>query len=153
MKKEIFNFDLAKGVKTFDTSKMDEWTEAEWKEFIGDPTEDIVPLNVLLVDDDEITFEIIDLYFNDFEEYIIVVFKIYNKNERDINVQFNRWNLDDQQFDLSSELPYFIKRKSRIDNIKISVNYMFFDVMTLEVSILESETDRVLRKFEFNIST
>lgn len=148
---EIINFDLTVGVKDFDTSKMNEWTDEEWEEFIGNPTEDIKPLYLLLVDDKELRLEIVNLYFNDFDKYIIVVLDAQNKTEKDITIQFGRWRLDNQYFDLSSEFIYSVKKKKDIKNMKIIANYMFFKTMTLNIKILEAKTNVQLREFEFNI--
>ena len=150
---EIFNFDLTIGVKEFDTNKMNEWTDEEWEEFIGDPTEDIKPWYLLLVDDEELRLEIVNLYFNDFDKYIVVILEACNKTPNDIFIQFNRWRLDNQYFDLDSEYIYPVERKSEIKNMKISVNYMFFKTMTLNVNVLEKNTSTKLRGFEFNILT
>ena len=150
---EIFNFDLTIGVKEFDTNKMNEWTDEEWEEFIGDPTEDIKPWYLLLVDNEELRLEIVNLYFNDFEKYIVVILEACNKSQNDIFIQFNRWRLDNQYFDLDSEFIYPVERKSEIKNMKISVNYMFFKTMTLNVNVLEKNTSTKLRGFEFNILT
>ena len=150
---EIFNFDLTIGVKEFDTNKMNEWTVEEWEEFIGDPTEDIKPWYLLLVDNEELRLEIVNLYFNDFEKYIVVILEACNKSQNDIVIQFNRWRLDNQYFDLDSEFIYHVERKSEIKNMNISVNYMFFKTMTLNVNVLEKNTSTKLREFEFNILT
>ena len=150
---EIFNFDLTIDVKEFDTNKMNEWTDEEWEEFIGDPTEDIKPWYLLLVDNEELRLEIVNLYFNDFEKYIVVILEACNKSQNDIVIQFNRWRLDNQYFDLDSEFIYHVERKSEIKNMNISVNYMFFKTMTLNVNVLEKNTSTKLREFEFNILT
>lgn len=150
---EIFNFDLTIGVKEFDTNKMNEWTVEEWEEFIGDPTEDIKPWYLLLVDNEELRLEIVNLYFNDFEKYIVVILEACNKSQNDIVIQLNRWRLDNQYFDLDSEFIYHVERKSEIKNMNISVNYMFFKTMTLNVNVLEKNTSTKLREFEFNILT
>lgn len=151
VKMEIINFDLTVGVKDFDTSKMNEWTDEEWEEFIGDPTEEIKPLYLLLVDDMDLRLEIVNLYFNDFDKYIIVVLDAHNKTEKDIIIQFSRWRLDDQYFDLNSAFMYSVEKKMDMKNMKITANYMFFKTMTLHVNVLDAKTNARLREFEFNI--
>ncbi|WP_399631039.1 hypothetical protein [Sporosarcina sp. SG10008] len=62
MTKENINVDFT--MNTFDTSKMDMWTKEQWKEWVGDP-EDNIGIQLLLINDTKFYLKVMGIYYNE----------------------------------------------------------------------------------------
>lgn len=151
MKKEIINVDFT--MNTFDTSKMDMWTKEQWKEWVGEP-EDNIGIQMLLINDNKFYLKVMGIYYNEETGNMFFGFDTQNKLDRDINIQFGRWEIDESINDLSRGNTQYMEKCSVVRGFQRSVKRTYlesWDTITIEISILDAETNLSIREFEFQI--
>jgi len=151
MTKEYINVDFT--MNTFDTSKMDMWTKEQWKEWGGDP-EDNIEIQLLLINDTKFYLKVMGIYYNEETGDMFFGFDTQNKLDRDINIQFGRWEIDESINDLSREKPQYMERCSVVRGFQRFVKRTHlesWDTITIEISILDAETNLSIREFKFQI--
>ena len=151
MAKEIINIDFI--MKTYDTSKMDMWTKEQWKEWVGEP-EDHTRIQILLINDNKIYLKVMLISFNEETGNMIFDFDTQNKLDRDINIQFGRWEIDESINNLSREKPQYMEKHSVVRGFQKFVKRTHlesWDTITIEISILDTETNLSIRELEFQI--
>jgi len=151
MTKEVINVDFT--MKKFDTSKMDTWTKEQWKEWGGEP-EDNKGFQILLINDNKFYLEIMGIYYNEETGNMFFGFDTQNKLERDINIQFGRWKIDDSIYNLSHEKPQYLEKCSVVRGFQRSVERTYletWDMITIDINILDVETNLSIREFKFQI--
>ncbi|MDM5232523.1 hypothetical protein [Lysinibacillus pakistanensis] len=92
MTNEIINVVLP--MKTYDTTKMDSWTKEQWQEWGGEE-KDHVGIQILLLNDNDFYLKIMGIYFDEATEEMFFSFDTQNKLNRNINIQFGQWKIDD----------------------------------------------------------
>lgn len=102
MSKEIINVVLP--MKTYDTSKMDSWTDEQWKVFVGEE-EDHVGIQLLLMNNHEFYLKITGIYYNELTKEFCFSFDTQNKLDKNIKLQFVQWKFDDIIYNFSHEKP------------------------------------------------
>ena len=151
MTKEIIDVDFT--MNTFDTSKMDMWTKEQWKEWVGEP-EDNIGIQILLINDNKFYLKVMGIYYNEETGNMFFGFDTQNKLDRDINIQFGRWEIDESINDLSREKPQYMERCSVVRGFQRFVKRTHlesWDTITIEISILDAETNLSIREFKFQI--
>ncbi|MFJ7826668.1 hypothetical protein [Psychrobacillus sp. NPDC096623] len=151
MAKEIINVDFI--MKTYDTSKMDLWTKEQWKEWVGEP-EDHTGIQILLINDNKLYLKVMLISFNEETGNMIFDFDTQNKLDRDINIQFGRWEIDESINNLSHEKPQYMEKRSVVRSFQRFVKRTHlesWDTITIEISILDAETNLSIRELEFQI--
>jgi len=151
MGKETIYIDFTKGKKSFDTSKMEEWTPEEWEEWVGEP-KDHVGIQKVLLNNSDFYLKMTSIYFDEdeAEKGMYVTFEAQNKKDRKFSIQFVRWIVDDNEFDLSNSLPEFLEENSEIIHFTKSVEYMFLNsTINMEVNIIDVDNNTTFREFEF----
>jgi hypothetical protein len=81
-------------------------------------------------------------------------FDTQNKLDRDINIQFGRWEIDDSINNLSHEKPQYMEKCSVVRGFQRFVKRTYlesWDMITIEISILDAETNLSIRELEFQI--
>lgn len=115
MTKETIN--VALPMKAFDTTKMNTWTQEQWKKFVGEE-KDRVGLQLLLMNDNDLYFKIAGIAFNEVTEEMFFGFDTQNKFDRNINIQFGQWKIDDSIYNLSHEKPLYLEKLSGVRGFK-----------------------------------
>ena len=152
MTREIITVDYT--MNTFDTSKMDLWTKEQWKEWVGEP-EDHNGIQMLLLNDNTFYLEIMGIYYNEETGEMFFGFDAQNKFNRDIKIQFGRWEIDESTYDLSNEKPQYMEKHSDVRGFQRAVERSYlesWDRITIELNLLDAETNVGIRKFEFQIN-
>ncbi len=151
MSKEIINVILP--MKTYDTTKMDSWTKEQWKEFVGGE-KDHDGIQLLLISDSDFYLKITCIYFNEVTDEMFLNFDTQNKIDRNINIQFGQWQIDDRIYNLSSEKHLYLDKFSGVRSFQKSVKRSYleeWDKLIIEIKILEAETNVIIRELEFQI--
>lgn len=147
MDKETIYIDFTEGHKKFDTSKMNEWTNEEWKEWTAEP-EDRVGIQKVLLNDSELYLKMTSLYYDEATDDMYVTFEAKNKVNRDYSIQFGKWKVDEIEFDLSNSTPTLLEKGSEITNFRKSVKNDFLkSTINMEVSIIDDK--EIIRELEF----
>jgi hypothetical protein len=151
MGKEMIYIDFTDGKKQLDTSKMEQWTQEEWKEWIGEP-EDYVGIQKVLFSDSDFYMKLTRLHYDEAGKDMYVTFEAQNKTDRNFSIQFGRWRVDDEEFDLSNSMPEFLGGNSDIIHFRKSVKYMFLkSTIIMEVNIIDVDNNTTFREFEFTL--
>ncbi|RHW30951.1 hypothetical protein D1B33_18115 [Lysinibacillus yapensis] len=151
MAKEIINIEYP--TKTYDTSKMDSWTEEQWREWRGE-SEDDIGIQILLMNDDEFYLKIMGIYYNEASEDMFFEFNTQNKLDRNINIQFGSWIIEDTVYNLSHVKPHYMEKHSELRGFQRYVKRTYlesWDDVAIEVNILDAETNINIRELEFHI--
>lgn len=151
MTKEIINVVLP--MKTYDTTKMDSWTKEQWREFVGEE-KDHIGIQLLLNDDD-FYLKIMGIYFNETSEEMFFSFDAQNKLGQNINLQFCKWTIDESIYNLSQEKPQYLEKFSGVRGFQKCVKRTYleeWDNTTIEIKILDAETNLNIRELEFQIN-
>jgi len=151
MTKEIINVDYT--MNTYDTSKMDMWTKEQWQEWVGEP-EDHKGIQILVINDNEFYLKIMGIYYDEEPGNMFFAFDTQNKLNRDIHIQFGRWEIDDSIYDLSHEDPQYMEKCSVVRGFQRFIKRTYlqsWDITTIEISILDAETNLSIREIEFQI--
>lgn len=147
MDKETIFIDFTEGHKKFDTSKMNEWTNEEWKEWTAEP-EDRIGIHKVLLNDSELYLKMTSLYYDEATMDMYVTFEAKNKVNRDYSIQFGKWKVDEKEFDLSNSTPTLLENGSEIKIFRNSVNSGFLkSTISMEVNIIDDK--EIIRKLEF----
>lgn len=148
MNRETILFDFTEGKKVFDTSKMEQWTEEEWKEWVGEP-EDHVGIQKILINDSNIYLKLTSVYYDEATNDMHVTFEAQSKIEKNVSIQFGKWKVDNQEFDLSNLAPECLGENSELLYFKRSVDYMFIEsALSMEVDIID-KTNSKCSRYEF----
>lgn len=151
MAKEIINVVLP--IKTYDTTKTDTWTKEQWQEYIGEE-KDHDGIQLLLMNDNDFYLKITLIYFNEATEEMFFNFDTQNKIDRNINIQFGQWQIDDSIYNLSSQKPLYLDRFSNVRSFQRCVKRSYleeWDKTIIEITILDAETNIIIRELEFQI--
>ncbi|MCK1998635.1 hypothetical protein MPH47_15630 [Psychrobacillus psychrodurans] len=151
MAKEIIKVDFTQ--ETYDTSKMDTWTKEQWKTWVGEP-EDHRGIQIPLINDNNFYLKIMGIYYDEETGNMFFGFDTQNKLERDINIQFSRWEIDESIYNLSHENPQYMEKHSVVRGFQKFVKRTHlesWDTITIEISILDAETNLSIRELEFII--
>ncbi|MCH7321618.1 hypothetical protein LZ480_06890 [Solibacillus sp. MA9] len=151
MSKDIVNFVLP--MKTFDTTKMDSWTKEQWQEYNGDE-KDYVSIQILLMNDNDFYLEIMRIYFDEATDEMFFCFDTQNKFDKNINIQFGQWRIDDSIYNLSNEKPLYLEKFSGVRGFQKCVKRHHledWDNTIIELKILDAETNTMIRELEFQI--
>lgn len=151
MTKEIVTVEFT--MKIYDTSKMDTWSKEHWKEWVGEPDCN-TGIQIPLINDDGFYLKIMGIYYNEETKEMFFGFDAQNKLDRNINIQFYEWKIDESTFDLSYEEPHYLKKCSEVRGFQKSVERTYlesWDSIIIEINLLDSETNLIIREFEFQI--
>lgn len=149
MDRETILFDFTEGRKVLDTSKMDEWTKEEWKEWVGEP-EDHVGIQKILIDDSNLYFKLTSLYYDESTNDMHLTFEAQTKIKKRLSIQFGKWIVDNQEFDLSTLPPKYLGEESKMIYFKESVDYMFLQsVISMEVDIIDIDNKIRCKEYKF----
>ncbi|MDN4606999.1 hypothetical protein [Sporosarcina highlanderae] len=151
MTKEIVNVEFIQ--KTYDTNKMDSWSKEQWKEWRGE-SDDNTGIKIPLINDNRFYLKIMGIYYNEETKEMFFGFDTQNKLDRAINIQFGEWKIDESTFNLSQEKPYYLKSCSEVRGFQKSVERTYlesWDFITIEINLLDAETNQLIREFEFRI--
>ncbi|MCG7336140.1 hypothetical protein MHZ95_12785 [Sporosarcina sp. ACRSM] len=152
MTKEVVHLDFT--MKTFDTSKMDMWSEEQWKEWRGDSEEDI-GIKILLMNDHTLYLKIMEIYYDEATGDMFFGFDAQNKLDRAIHIQFGSWKIDESTNDLSHIKPQHLEKHSVVRGFQRFVKRTYlesWDSITIEINILDAETNENIRELEFQIN-
>ena len=152
MTREIITVDYT--MNTYDTGKMDSWSKEQWKEWVGEP-EDHKGIQMLLMNDNTFHLEIMGIYYNEETGEMFFGFDAQNKFDRDIKIQFDRWEIDESTYDLSNEKSQYMEKHSDKRGFQRSVERSYlesWDRITFELNLLDAETNVSIREFEFQIN-
>lgn len=141
-------------MKTYDTSKMDTWTQKQWQEFVGEE-KDHTGIQLLLINDNNLYLKIMAIYFNETSEEMFFSFDVQNKLDRPIQLQFNEWTIDGIIYNLSHEKPQYLERFSEITGFQKCVKRTYLEEWnktTIHINILDAETATLIRSLEFQIN-
>ncbi|MDW0117161.1 hypothetical protein QTL97_09450 [Sporosarcina thermotolerans] len=97
-RREIVNVEFTQ--KTYDKSKMDTWSKEQWKEWAGEP-DDNTGIQIPLINDNRFYLKIMGIYYNEETKEMFFGFDSQNKLDRNINIQFGEWKIDESTFNLS----------------------------------------------------
>ncbi|WP_342558429.1 hypothetical protein [Metasolibacillus sp. FSL K6-0083] len=149
-RKKIF-IDQTIGKKKLDTSKMDEWTPEDWKEYFPDESE-YTGIQVDLIQHKDFYLKVTLIYIHETEKNTYIEFEAQNKLPNDILIQFGKWRMDNQGFDLSKRTPILIP--TRLESIAFSehVHFMFMESgFAMEVDILDATSLEVLEAYDIEV--
>jgi len=152
MTNEIINVVLP--MKTYDTTKMDSWTKEQWQEWVGEE-KDHVGIQILLMNDTHFYLKIMDIYFDEATEEMFFSFDTQNRLNRNINIQFGQWKIDDSIYNLSHEKPQYLEKFSVVRGFQKCVKHTYlkeWNKTTIEIKILDAETNINIRELEFQIN-
>lgn len=152
MTNEIINVVLP--MKTYDTTKMDSWTKEQWQEWVGEE-KDHVGIQILLMNDTHFYLKIMDIYFDEATEELFFSFDTQNRLNRNINIQFSQWKIDDSIYNLSHENPLYLEKFSVVRGFQKCVKHTYlkeWNKSTIEIKILDAETNINIRELEFQIN-
>lgn len=151
MTKEIINVEFTQ--KTYDTCKMDTWSKEQWEEWRGEP-DDNTGIQIALFNDNRFYLKIMGIYYNEETQEMFFAFDTQNKLDKDLNIHFGEWKIDESTFNLSLEKPFFLKKNSVVWGFQKSVERTYlesWDSITIEINLLDAETNLFIREFEFQI--
>ncbi|WOV86986.1 hypothetical protein QWT69_14070 [Sporosarcina oncorhynchi] len=151
MTKEIVAVEFI--MKTYDTSKMDMWSKEQWNEWVGEPDGN-TGIQIPLINDNEFYLKVMGIYYNEETKEMFFGFDAQNKLDRNINIHYGDWKIDESTFNLSCEKPYHLKKCSEVRGYQKSVERTHlesWDSIIIEVNLLDAETNLLIREFEFQI--
>lgn len=151
MAKEIINVVLA--MKTFDTSKMDSWTDEQWQEFVGEE-KDHEGIQLLLINDNNFYLKITGIHFDEATEEIVFNIDTQNKMNKNIKIQFGHWQIDDSIYNLTAKKPLYLDNLSGVRSFQKCVkrsNLNEWDKTIIEMKIIDAEINIIIRDLEFQI--
>lgn len=151
MSKEIINVVLA--MKTFDTSKMDSWTDEQWQEFVGEE-KDHEGIQLLLMNDSSFYLKITGIHFEEATEEMVFNLDTQNKMDKNRNIQFGHWQIDDSIYNLTAERPLYLDKFSGVRSFQKCVKCSYldeWDKTIIEMKIIDAETNKIIRELEFRI--
>lgn len=153
MTKEIINVVLP--MKTYDTTKMDSWTKEQWKEWGAGDEKDHVGIRILLMNDNEFYLKIMGIYFNEATDEMFFSFDAQNKLDRNINIYFGQWRIDDSIYNLSNEKPQYLEKYSVVRGFQKCVKRTYLEEWnktTIVMKIFDAESNINIRELEFQIN-
>ena len=151
MAKEIINVVLA--MKTFDTSKMDSWSDEQWQEFVGEE-EDHGGIQLLLINDNSFYLKITGIHFDEATEEIVINFNTQNKMNKNIKIQFGHWQIDDSIYNHIAKKPLYLDNFSGVRSFLKCVkrsNLNEWDKIIIEMKIIDAEINIIIRDLELQL--
>ncbi|MEK5080270.1 hypothetical protein MKX73_15175 [Solibacillus sp. FSL W7-1436] len=149
--KEVINVVLP--MKTFDTSKMDTWTDEQWRQFVGDEKE-YEGIQLLLMDDSNFYLKITGVHFNETTEEMVFSFDTKNKTGEKVYIQFGQWQIDESIYNLTADRPLYLDKVSGVRSFQKRVQRSYlkeWDKTIMEMKILDAESNIVTRELEFQM--
>lgn len=149
--KDIINVVLV--MKTFDTSKMDAWTDEQWQQFVGDG-KDHEGIQLLLMDNSSFYLKIASIHFDEATEEMVFSIDAQNKMGKKIFIQFGQWHIDESIYNLTEERPLYLDGISGVRSFQKCVKRSYlddWDKTLIEMKLLDAETNIIIRELEFQI--
>ncbi len=151
MEREKIFIDMTNGKKKLDTSKMDEWTPEEVKEFFPDESE-YTGIQVDLIQHKDFYLKVTLVYIHETEKNTYIEFEAQNRLQNDIRIHFGKWWMDNQEFDLSQRTPTLVPTKLETIAFSESVHFMFMESgFAMEVDILDATSHEILKAYDIKI--
>jgi len=107
------------------------------------------------MNDTHFYLKIMDIYFDEATEEMFFSFDTQNRLNRNINIQFGQWKIDDSIYNLSHENPQYLEKFSVVRGFQKCVKHTYlkeWNKTTIEIKILDAETNINIRELEFQIN-